>query len=326
MDCPRIDSAVSQPLVSPNQLGLGSSNSDSFHIMPRVSSRIFGDVVSPAVTSPQTGEEAGEETRDSNLVSNQSQRIQARVAVTRSLESHMLQRFAFWMRAFSGIKLLLGLSMVMTFIRALFATCYNYSIPCDVPLNHYMIMFMVSHIAMWGVRPKIQEHCVHSVASRIVVVAVQNLPNLVIIVYGVFLVSNARTCQKTNPSLFYPVAIFIYLQLINRLMVLVLIAGGITFMTWAYRNGLFNHFLNQNHGNVEAVKALPKVEFNLDQLTDPDDGRLRECPICIQTFTDEKAIVEAPCKHLFHEECLARWCEGSVQCPLCRASIEGDTA
>jgi len=176
---------------------------------------------------------------------------------------------------------------------------------------------------MCELTPYIREHCVHGVTSRIVVVAVQNLPVQLLIFYGLYLVNSAKTCQETNPSLYYSVAVFIYLQLIFMLVLVGLIAGGITLLTWAYRNGLLDAFLNKNHGNVEAVKALPKVEFNPDQLTDPEDGQLQECPICMETYSAEKTIVETPCKHLFHEECLTRWCEGSVQCPLCRASIEG---
>jgi len=323
MDCPQVDTAVSQPLVAANRSGLTPSGGGSFQVMRRVSSRILGDVVTPDVTSlPPTEEEA----RESNLNRTQSQRVQARAAVTQSIEFRMLQRFAPWFWAFCLIMVILCLSLLISFIRALAATVSDYSIPCDVPLNSYMVISVALHISMCGVMPKIQEHCVHSVSSRIVVVAVQNFPNWVLVGYGLFLVRTAKTCQETNPSLFYPVATFIYLQLIFRLVTLILVAGGITFVTWAYRNGLLDRFLKKNHGNVEAVKALPKVEFNHDKLTDPDDGNLRECPVCIQAFSAEKVIVETPCKHFVHEECLLRWCEGSVQCPLCRASIEGDTA
>ncbi|KAJ2666533.1 hypothetical protein IW148_000760 [Coemansia sp. RSA 1199] len=47
-----------------------------------------------------------------------------------------------------------------------------------------------------------------------------------------------------------------------------------------------------------------------------------DCPICGEQFYDSaQAIVQAPCKHLIHEQCLSQSLKYSYKCPLCLASV-----
>lgn len=46
-----------------------------------------------------------------------------------------------------------------------------------------------------------------------------------------------------------------------------------------------------------------------------------ECTICLLTYTEEtKKVTE--CHHTFHTECLDRWLQNNMSCPLCRTVLK----
>ena len=46
------------------------------------------------------------------------------------------------------------------------------------------------------------------------------------------------------------------------------------------------------------------------------------CSICLSEWGDEECVgmnvVKLPCMHIFHEECLFEWLQGTTHCPMCR--------
>jgi Ring finger domain len=47
----------------------------------------------------------------------------------------------------------------------------------------------------------------------------------------------------------------------------------------------------------------------------------KECPICIEDFTEnltEKNLVLTDCNHCYHEACLKEWISQHNTCPVCR--------
>lgn len=56
------------------------------------------------------------------------------------------------------------------------------------------------------------------------------------------------------------------------------------------------------------------------------DGTQEEqsCSICLIDFERGEKLLQLPCKHLFHEECITRWTERHTNCPNCRHDILGD--
>ena len=51
-----------------------------------------------------------------------------------------------------------------------------------------------------------------------------------------------------------------------------------------------------------------------------------ECPICQDGFADGAVIVQMPCLHSFHEECLMQWLKRASNCPTCRLEVESEDA
>lgn len=46
------------------------------------------------------------------------------------------------------------------------------------------------------------------------------------------------------------------------------------------------------------------------------------CSVCLETFNGNQQTVITPCRHSFHQRCLALWVQsGHPTCPLCRAEL-----
>lgn len=44
------------------------------------------------------------------------------------------------------------------------------------------------------------------------------------------------------------------------------------------------------------------------------------CTICLENYKKGELIIELPCKHLFHKECLSKWFNHNNICPLCKSN------
>ncbi|EXC01103.1 E3 ubiquitin-protein ligase RING1-like protein [Morus notabilis] len=79
--------------------------------------------------------------------------------------------------------------------------------------------------------------------------------------------------------------------------------------------------------SMEALKEV-KIE-TLDANTTLTE---EECSICLEEFSlcgldrdggggDRWKIVQMPCSHVYHRDCIIQWLETSHECPLCRYAI-----
>ena len=67
------------------------------------------------------------------------------------------------------------------------------------------------------------------------------------------------------------------------------------------------------------IQGLKKVNANEELLHD------KECAICANEYDCHNAdsqIVQLPCLHVFHKECVYPWLEKKLTCPVCRLSID----
>ena len=46
------------------------------------------------------------------------------------------------------------------------------------------------------------------------------------------------------------------------------------------------------------------------------------CAICLCNWEQYDSVTELPCKHCFHQDCIARWLKRKDACPLCNAQVE----
>ena len=71
--------------------------------------------------------------------------------------------------------------------------------------------------------------------------------------------------------------------------------------------------------SVSVVKNLPRR--TLDTFNDKQNA---QCPVCLVSFDVDDIIIEMPCDHFFHTDCLLPWLNKTNSCPLCRYELKTD--
>jgi hypothetical protein len=66
---------------------------------------------------------------------------------------------------------------------------------------------------------------------------------------------------------------------------------------------------------TEVIAGLAKQKYNRSAGEEEDD---EECSICMMDYAVDDYQSVMPCKHRFHQKCLAGWLALSNFCPLCR--------
>jgi hypothetical protein len=46
------------------------------------------------------------------------------------------------------------------------------------------------------------------------------------------------------------------------------------------------------------------------------------CSICLGEYEEGEELACLPCKHIYHEDCVASWCTNHIRCPLCNFDLE----
>jgi hypothetical protein len=97
--------------------------------------------------------------------------------------------------------------------------------------------------------------------------------------------------------------------------------GGRTFED--VLNQLFQQYQPQGNppASKKAIESLPIVPIEQHHV----DQKL-ECPICKDAFQIgvQNPVVQLPCKHLYHNECIVPWLQQHNTCPVCRYELETD--
>jgi len=71
-----------------------------------------------------------------------------------------------------------------------------------------------------------------------------------------------------------------------------------------------------------CLRAMPAVKVTGNDIEAEND----ECIICFDKLAVGDSALRIPCGHLFHEDCVRKWLEGSNQCPVCRYELPTDDA
>jgi len=103
----------------------------------------------------------------------------------------------------------------------------------------------------------------------------------------------AKTCQETNPGLYYPTKYYIYFQLYLSVFAM-LIIGAHRLMILA------STLLRKEEGCAEAVRNLPKVQAGDDQFLDPDTNGVLGCPVCMNHLQTELCVQHATTSSMKH--------------------------
>jgi hypothetical protein len=69
------------------------------------------------------------------------------------------------------------------------------------------------------------------------------------------------------------------------------------------------------HSDVEAAKDISE-----------NSEEEPHCSICLAEYEAGDKVVCLPCKHMYHEDCVASWCNNHIRCPLCNFDLESVTS
>jgi DNA-directed RNA polymerase subunit RPC12/RpoP len=100
-----------------------------------------------------------------------------------------------------------------------------------------------------------------------------------------------------------------------------------------YENDEIEHILNYVMNNDENKYGSPpaaKSEINklkkyvLSEESLNKFGCENSCSVCKEDFVIGNKMMDLPCKHYFHEECLMPWLNQHDSCPICRYELKTD--
>eukprot|EP00271_Cylindrocystis_brebissonii_P023433 TRINITY_DN9716_c0_g1_i3.p1 TRINITY_DN9716_c0_g1~~TRINITY_DN9716_c0_g1_i3.p1 ORF type:complete len:373 (-),score=74.91 TRINITY_DN9716_c0_g1_i3:417-1535(-) len=77
----------------------------------------------------------------------------------------------------------------------------------------------------------------------------------------------------------------------------------------------------------EEVARLPRQKVTASLLAILTCGSLQQtatCPVCQEGLVEGEVLLEMPCRHLYHEDCITPWLEVTNSCPLCRSEMRTD--
>ena len=77
--------------------------------------------------------------------------------------------------------------------------------------------------------------------------------------------------------------------------------------------------LNQSFVPIPRVTSID-IMSKFDRTATESDKEV-ECAVCCESISTGDKLVELPCSHRFHTECMKRWVEMNPICPCCRTNL-----
>ncbi|KAH0513366.1 E3 ubiquitin-protein ligase RNF181 [Microtus ochrogaster] len=101
---------------------------------------------------------------------------------------------------------------------------------------------------------------------------------------------------------------------------------------WSWAPGsrsLFNRMDFEDLGPVDWEHHLPPpaAKAVVESLSRTVIGSTKaelKCPVCLLEFEEEETVIEMPCHHLSHSNCILPWLSKTNSCPLCRHELPTD--
>ncbi|KAK4616272.1 hypothetical protein CLAFUW4_10351 [Fulvia fulva] len=98
-----------------------------------------------------------------------------------------------------------------------------------------------------------------------------------------------------------------------------LASGTQTYLVMQYQGSAHQHPHAAEIGSSAGLISKPASYFMVTGVMVPGDD---DCVVCKDIFNENDPVVELPCGHRFHCDCLAPWLDqGNKTCPTCRAVV-----
>ncbi|PRP89511.1 hypothetical protein PROFUN_00775 [Planoprotostelium fungivorum] len=86
---------------------------------------------------------------------------------------------------------------------------------------------------------------------------------------------------------------------------------------------LLDHLMRQ-HQPQGPPPTSKNVLDRLPIVTAEAKHTCETCLVCQENFVEEESVLELPCKHNFHKDCVTTWLEQHCTCPTCRYELPVD--
>ena len=92
---------------------------------------------------------------------------------------------------------------------------------------------------------------------------------------------------------------------------------------------ILNYILNNDNNRYGSPPASQSEIKKLNKYTLTEDklinfGNENTCSVCKEDFFIGNKMMDLPCNHYFHEECLMPWLNQHDSCPICRFELKTD--
>ncbi|EPY50649.1 ubiquitin-protein ligase E3 [Schizosaccharomyces cryophilus OY26] len=104
------------------------------------------------------------------------------------------------------------------------------------------------------------------------------------------------------------------------------LAGNPGDYAWGARglDDIISQLMEQAQGHNAPPPASEEIISKLKVQSPPVDllGEENECTICMENFKETDQVIQLPCSHFFHENCVKPWLRVNGTCAICRAPID----
>ncbi|KAH7529058.1 hypothetical protein FEM48_Zijuj05G0143900 [Ziziphus jujuba var. spinosa] len=74
-------------------------------------------------------------------------------------------------------------------------------------------------------------------------------------------------------------------------------------------------------GSKARTRAVDRLRRTTHERVVAENEELGGCSICLEEFSARIELLRFGCKHLYHQNCIAKWLENQNSCPLCRRPL-----
>jgi hypothetical protein len=232
------------------------------------------------------------------------------------------------------IVLALAIATFVTFIEMLIVFRKHHDDSCDVPLDVFVWINIITFIyhntlhlciqRALGYNPTMynSDEPIPEAVARYE--AFVQFWSFILCIAGVVLVCESKTCSETAPELFYAVYRFVWTSFVLAIACIITSLSTAIFVL-LMRQGALVTSDAAPHGTLDLCRIVDTSDDSspddLKLLANDEDGVPQSCPICMEPFGKDKEVRVTPCKHLFHGTCISGWLNVSCCCPICRQNF-----
>ena len=200
--------------------------------------------------------------------------------------------------------------------------------PCDQPLRWFVLLYssrLLLHMPVFVARYRaIREgrpvEDLESLRQRLQCV---ELLAFVLFIVGQVWLFSSDTCVNTAPALYYyafTLVALVYVSIVLPLVLFLLLCFCLPCVLAVLE------WLNDPHVRQSTPEDVLERLHTRAWDRDPEEERRKGvdpdgCAICLNDYEVGVEVMQLPCRHEFHSECISKWLRTSRDCPFCRRDV-----